>query len=146
MFRKNDPLVDSVKQVMDENCVRREVEKFVNEEFGVTSRRGLPHELHAQYDAVLAEATEIALKEGLSQLQESFKEKLKAAGKFITKNTNLPKVGKRDKYVAAQNMPGNGPDQQARRIAHVKSLEESEAPSRINESFKQFIRSKFRKD
>ena len=76
MYKKNDPLVDAVKKVMDENCVRREAEKFVNEMYGIYSRKALPHEMCEEYDAVLAEATEIALTEGLNQLDEKLKSRL----------------------------------------------------------------------
>jgi hypothetical protein len=76
MFNKKDPLVDSIKVVMEQNSIRREVERLVNEEFGVTSRKGLPHELHADYDSVLAEATEAAL---LGPLDEGIVKKIQGA-------------------------------------------------------------------
>ena len=69
MFKENDPIVDSVRLVMEQNELRRQVEELVNEEFGVTSRKGLPHELYAEYDAVLAEAIEIALDEASDRYQ-----------------------------------------------------------------------------
>lgn len=67
---KKDPLVDSVKTVMAENAKRRDAESRVNEAFGVTSKRGLPHELHADYDAALQKATEVALKEETEEKDE----------------------------------------------------------------------------
>jgi hypothetical protein len=53
MFNKNDPLINSVKQVMAENDLRRKVEKQLNEELNITSKKGLPFEYHAEYDALL---------------------------------------------------------------------------------------------
>jgi hypothetical protein len=65
MFNKKnyDPLVDSVKAVMEQNEFLRRVEAQVNEQFGVASKNALPHELHAKYDAVLAEAKKCAMYE-----------------------------------------------------------------------------------
>ena len=65
MFNKKnyDPLVDSVKAVMEQNEFLRRVEAQVNEQFGVVSKNALPHELHAKYDAVLAEAKKCGMYE-----------------------------------------------------------------------------------
>jgi len=86
MFNKKDPLVDSVKQVMDRNTVLRETEEFVNNAFGVTSRKALPHESQRDYDAALQEAQKVALNEGLSALQEVSKELL---GRYTKKANRL---------------------------------------------------------
>ena len=61
--RKNDSLVDSVKAVMEQNELHRRVEAAVNEHFGIATKKALPHELHAEYDAVLAEAKKCAMEE-----------------------------------------------------------------------------------
>ena len=42
--KKNDPVVDSVKSVMRANEIRRQVEDALNEQFGVSSRKAIPHE------------------------------------------------------------------------------------------------------
>jgi hypothetical protein len=167
MFNRKDPLVDSVKQVMDENRVRRDVEKLVNEAFGVTSRKGLPHELHAAYDATLTEATEIALTEGMSKLNlnEVSKEKL---GRYIKNahyeggmadfkhgiSTGKHPVTKRKvkEYYAGKSlrrMKGiNTATDKLTGKAKVVAKEETEAPktTRMNESFEQFLRNKFSKE
>ena len=52
---KNDPLVYSIKAVMEQNEHQRRVEALVNEHFGVQSKNNLPHELHSEYDAVFAQ-------------------------------------------------------------------------------------------
>lgn len=51
--KKNNPLVESVKAVMKQNEVHRQAEAALNEELGISSKKALPHEYHAQYDALL---------------------------------------------------------------------------------------------
>lgn len=53
MFKKNDPLVQSVQKVMMENERRRQVEAKLCEELGIYSRKQLPREHQANYDALL---------------------------------------------------------------------------------------------
>ena len=65
MFTKKDSLVDAVTKVMQENQTRREVERQVNETFGIYSRNALPNADRAEYDRVLAERTAQALNEEL---------------------------------------------------------------------------------
>ena len=65
-FTKKDPLAESVRQVMIENDIRRQVELTLNEQLGIYSKKQLPHELHEQYDATLKEAVSSALTEGCS--------------------------------------------------------------------------------
>jgi hypothetical protein len=55
MFNKNDPLVDSVKKIMEQNEAHRQVEQKLCEELGIVSRKQLPHEHQANYDALLEE-------------------------------------------------------------------------------------------
>lgn len=62
MFNKNDPLIDSVSKIMKENQIRRDVEQAINEELGIHSKKDLPFQSHAEYDAVLEEAIQEALK------------------------------------------------------------------------------------
>jgi len=64
-FTKRDALAESVKQVMLENEIRRQVEFTLNEQLGIHSKNALPHEQHAQYDAMLNEAIKDALSEGM---------------------------------------------------------------------------------
>lgn len=65
MFNKNDPLIQSVQKVMEENNVRREAEKAVNEELGIFNKKALPFELHKLYDSLLEEVIQEALNEKL---------------------------------------------------------------------------------
>jgi len=53
MYNKNDPLVNSVKAIMEQNDLRRRVEAKLCEELGIYSRKQLPHEHLANYDALL---------------------------------------------------------------------------------------------
>jgi hypothetical protein len=68
---KKDPLVDAVAKVMQENQLRREVERQFNEDLGIHSKKALPFEKHAEYDRVLAEKTQQALSEGYSMKKEA---------------------------------------------------------------------------
>jgi hypothetical protein len=65
MFNKNDPLIESVTKIMQENQIRRDVEKAVNEELGIYMKRHLPFEMHAAYDALIEEVVQEALSEKL---------------------------------------------------------------------------------
>lgn len=65
MLNKNDPLIQSVQKVMEENNVRREAEKAVNEELGIFNKKALPFELHKLYDSLLEEVIQEALNEKL---------------------------------------------------------------------------------
>ena len=61
--KKHDPLVDSVKSVMEKNNLRRQVEEALNEELGISSRKAVPHEHLASYDVMFEEAYKCAMKE-----------------------------------------------------------------------------------
>lgn len=61
MFNKNDPLINSVKKIMEENELRRQAELDLNEELGIASKRALPHEHHKNYDALLEQKIAEAL-------------------------------------------------------------------------------------
>lgn len=65
MLNKNDPLIQSVQKVMEENNIRREAEKAVNEELGIFNKKVLPFELHKLYDSLLEEVVQEALNEKL---------------------------------------------------------------------------------
>jgi hypothetical protein len=77
-FTKKDPLVDSVKKVMEQNEKERQATAAVNEKFGVVDRRALPHELHSHWDA----AYQKTLSEGVEALDEISK---KTLGSYIKK-------------------------------------------------------------
>lgn len=62
MLNKKDPLIAAVQQVMQQSNAEREATRIVNERFGIESRKSLPHEYQAQWNAeyqqVLSEAAE----------------------------------------------------------------------------------------
>ncbi len=63
MLNKNDPLIGAVQEVMRKNHAEREAIKAVNEKFGVTDRKALPHEKqgawNTAYQQVLNESDEM---------------------------------------------------------------------------------------
>mgnify|MGYP003344195254 FL=1 len=63
-FTRRDPLVESVRQVMIENDIRRQVELTLNEQLGIQSRKQLPHEYLKEYDETLMAAINQTLNEG----------------------------------------------------------------------------------
>lgn len=64
MLNKNDPLIGAVQQVMQQSNAEREATRIVNERFGIESRKSLPHEYQAQWNAeyqqVLSESADLA--------------------------------------------------------------------------------------
>ncbi|NDB61728.1 hypothetical protein EB001_25295, partial [bacterium] len=60
---KTDPLVEAVKKAQQDGDLRRKAEAYVNEEFGVYSRKAVVREQLAAYDARLEEAHK-CMKEG----------------------------------------------------------------------------------
>jgi hypothetical protein len=70
MFKKNDPLVDAVKKIMESNERDRQVTAKVNEELGIQSRAALPREYQANYDSILSQRiSETILKEQNNNMQ-----------------------------------------------------------------------------
>lgn len=61
MYNKNDPLVGSVKAIMEQNDLRRRVEAKLCEELGIYSRKALPREHQANYDTLLEQRIKEAL-------------------------------------------------------------------------------------
>jgi hypothetical protein len=61
MFNKNDPLIDSVNEIIKENQAFRDAANAVNEEFGIAGKRDLPFQVHAEYDALVEEMKQEAL-------------------------------------------------------------------------------------
>jgi hypothetical protein len=101
---KKDPLVDAVSKVMQENELRRQVERQVNETYGIHSKKALPFEKHAEYDRVLAEKTQQALSEGWSMKKEALhpnQQKLDVhepeKDKLTAKDFEMLRAGKKSK-------------------------------------------------
>jgi len=62
MLNKNDPLIGAVQEVMKRNQAERDAVNLVNEKFGVTDRKALPHEQQSAWDAAYKQV----LSEGIS--------------------------------------------------------------------------------
>jgi LysM repeat protein len=69
MLNKKDPLIDAIKQVMQNNQADRDAVKAVNEKFGIQDRRVLPHERQGEWDA----AYKTVLTEGVEKLSSAQK-------------------------------------------------------------------------
>ena len=66
MLNKNDPLIGAVQEVMKKNQAERDAVRLVNEIFGVTDRKALPHERQGEWDAAYKQV----LSEGLHPNQQ----------------------------------------------------------------------------
>lgn len=73
MLNRNDPLIGAVQEVMRKNQAERDAVRAVNEKFGVTDRRALPHEQQANWDA----AYNRVISEGVEVLNEEMSPKQK---------------------------------------------------------------------
>ncbi len=67
MLNKNDPLISAVQEVMKRNQTEREAANLVNEKFGITDRKALPHERQHEWDS----AYKTVLTEGVEALDEA---------------------------------------------------------------------------
>jgi hypothetical protein len=59
---KNDPLLSAIKGVIAENDKHRDAVDRANKHFKITDKRQLPHNLHAEYDALLKESNNLSEK------------------------------------------------------------------------------------
>jgi hypothetical protein len=64
MFNKNDPMISTVKKIMEENAKRRAIEEKLCEELGILSRAAVPHEHVANFNALLEERISKAFGDG----------------------------------------------------------------------------------
>lgn len=101
MFNRKDPLIDSVKNVMKENELRREAERKLCEELGIASRKQLPREHLANYDALLEQKIAEALHPNQQKLDvhEPEKDKLTAQDFKMLRAKNKPMKEEDDKSV-----------------------------------------------
>jgi hypothetical protein len=94
MFNKNDPLVESVKKIMEQNERSREIEAKLCEELGIVSRKQLPREHLANYDALLEERLDESskgMKRKFLQSVADVEKQSKAAGGLYWDNAHPAK-------------------------------------------------------
>jgi len=97
-FRKNDPLYESVRKVMETNELHREVVSVVNEGLGIEDRKALPFEIQSDYDTLVKNVFESA------QVDESVMKQIKYCSK--TARRTLRKQGHSDIHQNVFNSPG----------------------------------------
>jgi hypothetical protein len=108
MLNKNDPLIGAVQEVMKKNQAERNAVRLVNEKFGVTDRKALPHEKQGEWDAAYKQV----LSEGLHPNQQKLdvhepeKDKLTAQDFKMLRSKKKPmeeeNVPKTDPYAEGQ--------------------------------------------
>lgn len=123
MFKKNDPLVHSVKAIMEQNELHRRVEAKLCEELGIYSRKALPREHQANYDALLEQRLEEAKKDSLAAYERRMSkgpEASKEEGNWSKKmNKQQADYGK-----MREKMVGKGTDKETTRKLVGEELDE----------------------
>ena len=97
-FRKNDPIYESVRKVMETNELHREVVSVVNESLGIEDRKALPFEIQSDYDTLLKNVFESA------QVDEAIQKQIRMCSK--TARQTLKKQGHSDIHQNIFNSPG----------------------------------------
>ena len=117
---RKDPLIDSVKKVMAENETRRQAEFDLNEELGIASKRALPHEHHANYDALLEQKIAEALHPNQQKLDvhEPEKDNLTAQDFKMLRAKKKPKV---NEVIMAPGDTDDTADQIAKKLDQLRS-------------------------
>ena len=117
---RKDPLIDSVKKVMAENETRRQAELDLNEELGIASKRALPHEHHANYDALLEQKIAEALHPNQQKLDvhEPEKDNLTAQDFKMLRAKKKPKV---NEVIMAPGDTDDTADQIAKKLDQLRS-------------------------
>jgi hypothetical protein len=107
MFNKNDPLIGAVTGVMKENDLRRRVEANLCEELGIYSRKVLPREHQANYDALLEQRLTEALHPNQQKLDVHEPEK----DKLTKHDFKMLRSGKKSKEMTEAELaaPETGP-------------------------------------
>lgn len=145
MLNKNDPLIGVVQEVMKKNQAERDATKLVNEKFGVTDRKALPHEKQGEWDAayksVLTEGKSLAalapphdkvthkdVLVGRGVLKKQGNKHVLAKEELSAKQKLLAKVGQK---VNKKNNPKviDAEDLHAARKGHASHIEEDDTTS-----------------
>lgn len=119
MFKKSqDPLVESARQAMEKGIRDRAIEVEINEAFGVESRKALPNEFHADYDALISEA------KSCGKIDEGLKDKITKVAKKLY--NDLPSRRAKIEKATERAMQGSKPKDWARRQSAVNSVVKEE--------------------
>jgi hypothetical protein len=95
MLNKKDPLIAAVQKVMQNSQEERNAVNLVNEKFGVTDRKALPHNRQAEWDA----AYKTVLTEGVEALDEDYNNNLASISRFNRKQAKTPYRSKNDRRI-----------------------------------------------
>lgn len=105
MINKKDPLIAAVQKVMQSNQSERDAVKLVNEKFGVTSRKALPHNRQAEWDA----AYKSMLNEGLSPAQKKHMD-VDNDNDIDSKDLKMKRMGMEEDVTSPSDMNIKKPD------------------------------------
>lgn len=75
--KKYEPLVNSVKTIMEKSNVHREAETILNESLGIDSRNAVPYSQRPEYDRALEKTYLALLKENRTEVKKEFIKKAK---------------------------------------------------------------------
>lgn len=114
MFKKNDPLVETTKAIMERNEIERKVTQAFNEELGVQSKNQLPHEYRKSYDDALREAIDVFL-EGWKK--EELEEKKVYSYKAARAGKDIGEKGKSFEKIAKEAGARYGSEEKGKKVA-----------------------------
>jgi hypothetical protein len=125
MLNKNDPLIGAVQEVMKKNQAERNAVRLVNEKFGVTDRKALPHEKQGEWDAAYKQV----LSEGLHPNQQKLDVHEPEKDKLTAKDFKMLRAKK--KPMEEENVPKTDPyaEGQASSISTVAQPKKEVTPA-----------------
>ena len=105
MLNKKDPLISAVQKIMQNNQSERDAVRLVNEKFGVTDRKALPHNRQAEWDA----AYKSMLNEGLSPAQKKHMD-VDNDNDIDSKDLKMKRMGMEEDVTSPSDMNIKKPD------------------------------------
>ena len=137
IFHKKDGLTDAVKSVMEVNQFHREAEAQVNEMFGVVSRKALPHEQQASWDAEFNKIiSEGAIKRmGDDGGMETYKKKPKG---YSPKQMMIAKIAGNPNKIDAQDLAALRAGKKMDEEEQIDEVSRTKARKAADKASKQF--------
>lgn len=144
MLNKNDPLIGAVQQVMQRNNAEREAVKVVNEYFGVTDRKALPHERQSEWNAayqqVLSESNIKHPNQQKLDVHEPEKDELTAQDfKMLRAKKKPMEEAKTNPYAigmaAVKKSTGDEPPMEKKNIKKAHEIAKKIIKKKMNEGF-----------